>query len=147
MDQEQERHRQAEGLALIAVRRWALVAKLRHHQLDIYGVWLHSATTHKAWRKLRKSTLDSLPELEDGALGFTSRDIEDDGAVHISVFIDAARLVDNPQGLVEILAHEATHAGGMLLDHVGQEYDGESEALAFLVGFIAAWVCGACIDA
>ena len=121
------------------------MAKLRHHQLDIYGVWLHSATTHKSWRKLRKD-LASLPEIEDGALGTTSRDLTDDGAVHISVFIDAARLVDNPQGLVEILAHEAAHAAGMLLDHIGQEYDGESEALAYLVGFIAAWVCEPCIE-
>lgn len=43
-----------------------------------------------------------------------------------------------------IAAHEATHAAGMLLDHIGQDYDGESEALAYLVGFIAAFVWGVC---
>lgn len=33
-----------------------------------------------------------------------------------------------------------TLEAGMLLDHIGQEYDGESEALAYLVGFVAAWL-------
>jgi hypothetical protein len=122
------------------------MAKLRHYQLDIYGVWLHSATTRKAWRKLRNQ-IDSLPRITDGALGFTSRDVEDGGDVHISLFIDAARLVDNPQGLTEILAHEAAHAGCMLLDHIDQEYDGQSEAMAYLVGFIAAWTWEAVAEA
>lgn len=87
-----------------------------------------------------------MPEIDQGAIGFTSRDTGDDGSLHVSVFIDTARLADNPQGLTEMLAHEATHAGGMLLDAIGQEYDGESEALAYLVGFIAAWLWQTCAE-
>lgn len=113
-------------------------------QLDIYGVWLHITTDRKGWTRLCKR-IDSLDK-EPIGLGYTSRDVEDDGNIHISMYIDAAKHVGNPQGLVEILAHEAAHAAGMLLDFLGQEYDGQSEAFAYLVGFIAAtaWdVCGA----
>lgn len=115
------------------------MSKPRSHQLDIYGAWLHLATDRKAWRKLRRR-IDSLPTLEPGMLGLTSRDIGDDGSVNLSVFIDVKVQAGNPVGLTEILAHESAHAAGMLLDHIGQEYDGESEALAYLVGFVAAWL-------
>ncbi|MCR1785316.1 hypothetical protein KVF89_22440 [Nocardioides carbamazepini] len=119
------------------------MSKPRSHQLDIYGVWLHHARDDKAWQKLQRR-IDSLPDIEAGALGFTSRDIGDDGSINLSVFVDRERLNDNPVGLTEILAHEATRAAGMLLDHIGQEYDGLSEALAYLVGFIAAWLHEGC---
>lgn len=115
------------------------MTKLHSHQLDIYGAWLHLATTPKQWRR-HGDLIDSLPEIDNGAIGFTSRDITDDGAVHLSIYVDAGRLADNPAGLTEIIAHESTHAGGMLLDHIGQDYNGESEALAYLVGFIAGWI-------
>lgn len=115
------------------------MSKVRSHQLDIYGAWLHLATTPKQWRR-HGDLIDSLRETADGALGFTSRDVTDDGGIHLSVYIDARRLADNEVGLTEIIAHEAAHAAGMLLDHIGQDYDGESEALAYLVGFIAAWI-------
>lgn len=115
------------------------MAKVRSHQVDVYGAWLHAVTTPRGWAKLAKD-VDSLPEIEEGALGFTSRDVDDDGGVHLSVYVDAKRLVDNPAALTEVLAHEAAHAAGMLLDHIGQEYDGESEAFAYLIGFIAAWL-------
>ena len=42
--------------------------------------------------------------------------------------------------LVDLVAHEAAHAAGALLDHIGQAYDGNSEAFAYLVGFIAGWL-------
>jgi hypothetical protein len=40
----------------------------------------------------------------------------------------------------KVVIHEATHAGGMLLDHVAEEYDGTSETLAHLVAYIADWL-------
>ena len=115
------------------------------HQLDIYGTWLHVATDRKAWSSLRRR-IDSLAAIERYAIGFTSHDVDDDGQTHLSVFIHVDRLRGNPQGLTEIVAHEAAHAAGLLLDHIGQNYDGESEALGYLVGFIAAYVWGVCDD-
>jgi hypothetical protein len=110
---------------------------VRHHVLDIYGAHLHLATTRREWSGLRRR-IDSLPELH--GIGMTSRDITDDGGIHLSVFLDMNLLADNPGAQVEIISHEATHAAGMLLDEIGQEYNGQSEALAYLVGFIAAWL-------
>ena len=115
------------------------------HQLDIYGTWLHVCTDRRAWATLRRTVKD-LDPLED-PLGLTSHDIDPDGQTHISMFIDMDRLAGNPIGLCEIVAHEATHAATMLLDHIGQKYDGESEALAYLVGFIAAYCWGVCEEA
>lgn len=117
------------------------MTKARSHQLDIYGAWLHVARTERAWTKLRKR-IDSLPDIDDGSLGFTAREVEDDGTTHLAVFLDAARLAGNHVGTAEIVAHEAAHAAGMLLDHIGQDYDGESEAFAYLVGWMAAWMWG-----
>lgn len=119
------------------------MAKLRSHQLDIYGAWLHHARSLDEWRRIQRR-IDSVPTPEEGVIGLTSRDIGDDGSLNLSIYIDLERLADNPVGLTEILAHEATHAAGMLLDQIGQEYDGESEALAYLVGFIAAWLHAGC---
>lgn len=117
--------------------------KPRSRQIDVYGAWLHLARDRDEWSRLQRR-IDSLADIADGALGFTSRDIGDDGSVNLSVYLDMEQLADNPVGMTEILAHEATHAAGMLLDHIGQEYDGESEALAYLVGFIAAWLHAGC---
>lgn len=108
------------------------------HQLDIYGAWIHLTTTPEGWAALRRRGLD-LPDL-GGSLGMTSRDPGRDGNVNLAVYLDMARLGGNPAGLIEILAHEAFHVAGMLLDALDEEYDGQSEAMAYLVGWTSAWL-------
>ena len=121
------------------------MSKPRSHQLDIYGGWLHCATTPKQWRALRRQ-LPSLAE-DPGGQGAVSLTLHeaDNGLVtpHLAVWLDLKATGDGAD-LVELIAHEAFHAGGALLDHIGQAYDGDSEALAYLVGFIAAWLWQAC---
>jgi hypothetical protein len=113
-----------------------------HKQLDIYGVWLHLARNRREYASLRR--YHDMPTSSLESLGQTARTCETDGTVHLCMYLDVKRLGFGSAGFVEILTHEATHAGAMLLDHVGQEYDGESEALAYLVGFIAAWCWEGC---
>ena len=118
------------------------------HQLDIYGTWLHFAGDHQAWNTLRrrfapKFTLDAASTL---GLGVTIHEIHDTtNENHLFLYVDTTRL--HGKARLEIVAHEATHAATMLLDHIGQKYDGESEALAYLVGFIAAYCWGVCEEA
>ncbi len=117
-------------------------AKPVTHTLDIYSAVVHLATTQKQWDRLRK-TVDSL-DAEPGGLGFTSCDVfeaTDGGTVpHLSIFIDRKAHADSVSALVNTCAHEAAHAAGMLLNHLGQPYDGNSEAHAYLVGWLAQWL-------
>jgi hypothetical protein len=110
------------------------------HQLDVYGAWIHLARDRAEWRALKKRTGLKLQRVE--SLGLTMRFHESDGGIHLPVFIDVDAL--EGAGLVEIIAHEAAHLSGMLLDTCGASYDGESEPFAYLVGFIAAWLWSGC---
>jgi len=116
------------------------MAQVRSYQMDIYGAWLHLATDRRGWGTLRRR-FENVPPAD--AIGFTSFVVKRDG-VHICMFLDMGILDGNNVGLVEMLTHEATHASTMLLDHIGEEYNGQSEALAYLTGFIAAWLWIGC---
>lgn len=122
------------------------MSKPRSHQLDIYGAWIHVATDRKAWRSLRRR----LPSLDKdpGALGAFSITLHEapSGKVtpHLSVWLDI-NACDDKTELVDTIAHEATHAAVALLDHIGQAYDSDnSEALAYLIGWISGWLWEAC---
>lgn len=120
---------------------------LRSHQLDVYGAWLHLATTEQAWRKLRRRlpSLDKEPPDSQGAVSFTVETSENGKhTAHLPIWLNTTA-VDAQAELVDLIAHESTHAAAALLDHIGQEYDGGSEALAYLVGFIAAWLWDGCM--
>lgn len=109
-----------------------------NHQLDIYGVWLHLALTRHEWATLRRRHA-KLPPI--ASYGLSSL-VQDDDDAHLCLYVAADKLAGNPQGLTEILAHEAAHGAGMILDFIDQEYDGQSEAHAYLVGYLAAWMWG-----
>ena len=114
------------------------------HLLDIYSVTLHLAWNRDAWAAIR-AEVDSLNPDPD-SLGFTSRDIDTDtGMPHISFWVDVerhrARGADSYlNALVETVGHEGYHGAGLILDHFGQHYDGDSEAMAYLVGWLAEWM-------
>lgn len=121
------------------------MSKPRSHQLDIYGAWIHCATTPKQWRALRRRlpSLDKKPNAQ-GSVSLTLHETDSGRVIpHLTIWLDLNAAEDGAD-LVDLVAHEATHAAGSLLDHVGQAYDGSSEALAYLVGFIAAWLWTSC---
>jgi hypothetical protein len=119
------------------------VSKPVSHQLDIYGAWLHVATDRRAWVALRRK-INSL-DADPGAMGHTSLEVDTHdrkNTPHVVMYLDMAA-TDTQAELVDLIAHEATHAAAGLLDHLGQK-PGDSEALAYLVGFIAAFAWGVC---
>lgn len=107
------------------------------HQMDVYGAHVHVCRTEKGWRELRRDLkLDISKRVK--SVGLTCRVVEpEDGAVHFAVFLDAPL---TGAALVEICAHEGAHLAGMLLDHAGQDYDGTSEAFAYLAGWTTSFL-------
>lgn len=100
------------------------------------------------WESLRR-VVKRLPKSPD-SLGSTSlRTVKNAGGRHIAhvvVFVNIAEHDADTTELVDTLAHEATHAASMLLNHVGQDHDGRDEHYAYLVGWITARLWEACCN-
>lgn len=108
----------------------------RHQVLAPFGIDLYLCSRPKHWRKLRK-TVTSLDEDKPGSLGYTvlaSRP----GEVAVVFYIDE-RNASGPAGLVELCAHEASHAAHFLLRHIG-ERKRTHEVEAYTVGWITNWL-------
>ena len=91
-------------------------------------------------RAMRRIEFDATTLVQ--ALGATTLTLDTETSdMHVNVWIDTARQRE-PIDRVRTVIHEATHAAASILDHVGQDYDGESEALAYLVEWIAVWLMG-----
>jgi hypothetical protein len=102
--------------------------------LDVYGVTLHLATTKAEWRRLRAqhAPLEALGQVE-GLTAFWG----DGQGSHVAFYVD--RRLDSGR-MLEVVAHEACHGAGMILDHHNTPYDGQTEALALLVGWLTRWL-------
>jgi hypothetical protein len=113
----------------------------RHHVLDVYDAELHLATTPRQWDALVRRFDGGLEPDDCNGVGTTTLVLDREKYVpHLIVWIDAATIGDNALGMVTTCAHEAAHVATMLLDHVRESYDGESEALAYLVGWVTRWL-------
>lgn len=105
--------------------------------INPYGATLALATTPKEWaqarRRFGKSSLPKGGALAAGRTDFLTH--SGSGHCAIVVWVDVA---DHGKALHAMLTavHEAVHAACGLLDHIGQKYDGSSEALAYLVDWI-----------
>lgn len=112
---------------------------VRHSRIEPYGVPVHLATDQAGWDRLRRRYKGALRETPR-ALGSTdSLDHERGYQWQIVVWIDTAAHPDAHSAMLTAV-HEAVHAAAMTLDHVGQPYDGGSEALAYLVEWITGWL-------
>lgn len=114
------------------------------HALDIYGAQLHATWTPKQWRKVARTI--GRPDAkapESAGRVDSSLWVPDVGlpVFHLLIYVDLKNHGDDTAALVDCIAHESAHAAGAILDHIGQPYDGDtSEAHAYLVGWIAAWL-------
>jgi hypothetical protein len=108
------------------------------HHLDVYDAWLHLASTPSQWRRLqRKHGLS--PDIDCDGHAQLFVDTGDRNTPHVAIWINH-KAVGNGRGLVDTITHESLHAAAQLLDHIGQKADRhDSEALAYLVGFVAGW--------
>ena len=105
------------------------------HVLDVYGVSLYLARDGRQWAAIRKSRMPRLDKMPE-AVGFTEMHASG-GSVDFAILI--------PRGLGDLerlntCAHEATHIATQTLDMVHAEYDGRSEPLAYLVGWLTTWL-------
>ena len=113
-----------------------MAGRVVHHQLDVYGAWIHVTRSRKAMRAMRKTYGVKIPKKLE-VLGLTAHASDRDGSMHFAVFLD--KQLDGA-GLIEIVAHESAHLAGMLLDSIEAEYDGRSEPFAYLVGWATSWL-------
>ena len=106
-----------------------------HHHLDIYGAELYFCRTAREWQKLRRS-INSLDE-EPGGIGHTSIDIDGEtNAYAVTIYVHPHL---SARDTAETVAHEASHAGRMILNHIGETAT-THECEAYLVGWIAGWI-------
>lgn len=105
------------------------------HTLDVYGVKLHLARDGRQWAAIRKSRMPGLEKTPD-AVGYTEMHAQD-GLVDFAILIPR-NLTE--QDRVNVCAHEATHVGAQILDMADATYDGLSEPLAYLIGWLTAWL-------
>lgn len=118
-----------------------LVSKPRSHQLDVYGAWFHLVTDGRGWAIMRRQ-LPSLGERPDaqGAVCLTLHTLPKGKTIpHVTVYLQVDSC-EEQRDLVDLVAHESIHAAASLLDHFGERYDGNSEALAYLTGWVAGWL-------
>lgn len=108
---------------------------IREHVLDVYEVRLVLASTPKDVKKLRRRYGDQIDHAAFDGMGSTST-LE--GSNDIVIYVDGSQ----PRlKMVNTVAHEAYHAAGFILDSVGQPFDPGTEAMAWLVGWLAEWIC------
>lgn len=108
--------------------------------LDIYPARLHLITSGKQWKRHHRDLPMHQPDAPDSA-GLTATTLDTHAAVlHVTVWVDTAWHDRHGHSTDDTAIHEAVHAGGAILDHFGQSYDGQSEALAYLVDWIARWL-------
>jgi hypothetical protein len=114
-----------------------------HHTLDVYGAELHLATTKRDWATLRRR-LDFLDKAAPAAAGFAQFATfhpKGTGLVvpHLVLFVDVKAHATQLE-LIDTCAHEASHAAGQLLDHIGHDIRGTDEPHAYLVGWLTRWL-------
>jgi len=111
----------------------------RAKRLDPYGVQLHLSFDEEEWKRIGR--FYHLNDWEDGPEGGgRTEDSWDDvmNVYHVIVYVELVKRTD--AYIINTISHEAVHAAGMVLSHSGQDYDGMTEAFAYLVGFIAEYV-------
>lgn len=114
------------------------------HVLDVYGVHLHLATTrrqasrlHRLYPALGKI---SMPTGWGGCAKFGHVPPIGIAQLHLAFWVDVAGHRGDLGALLDTCAHEATHAGCLILDDCDADYDGNSEPLAYLVGWLTRWL-------
>lgn len=112
----------------------------RQHVLDVYDAELHLATTERQWAALVRRFEGALAAEDIASVGACAFTVDTSWTPHLVFWLHADLIGDNALGMVTTCAHEAAHGAAMLLDHVGQSYDGKSEALAYLVGWLTRWL-------
>lgn len=118
------------------------------HRLDIYDAQLYLATDKRQWQALRRraSFIDTKAPDSAGLAHFATWH-PNDGGMTLPVVVLWINLAQhqNLADLADTLAHEASHAAGQLLDHVGHRPGAVDEPQAYLVGWLVRWMWDHCL--
>lgn len=121
------------------------MSRVRGTWIEPYGVRLRLATTERHWASLRRGFGDQTPRLPD-SIGYTQSLIHSSvNQQAVLVWIAVEKIPTSREAML-VAVHEAVHAAGMVLDHIGQHYDGGSEALAYLVDWVTSWLWAGLAD-
>lgn len=117
----------------------------RSHLLDIYDCWLHLALDRRQLASLRRKHGNTkIPNLDRGSFGmliqFRDSPADRPDVNHYVIYLDVAQHRGNTSQLIDTIAHEATHLAAGILDSTNASYDGDSEPLAWMVGWLTRWV-------
>jgi len=115
---------------------WRRLVKPVSYHLGVYGATLHVATTRKAMSALRRKY--ELAKPDSMGASYLAVDTKANNAIHLIVWLDSDAIDDGAE-MVDLVAHESVHTAAQLLDHIGQATTThDSEALAYLTGWVAA---------
>lgn len=116
------------------------------HNLDIYGAILHLCTRKRQLERLQEDMPGADPWRSD-ATGLTTSLVEigPPNLHHVVIFVDTLSMGEDTAMMVNTIAHEAAHAAGFILNHVGagatlSTTTDAAEHVAYLIGWIAEWV-------
>lgn len=110
------------------------------HKLDIYGADLYLATTKRQWRALAKhyDWLGNVPE-SAGQATFATWERKGHMTVPIVVLWLDLKQHNTTTELIDTIAHEASHAAGRILEHIGHSAPTD-EPSAYLIGWLSGWM-------
>ena len=119
--------------------------KTQNNKIDIYGVDLYIVYSESEYKKLTTKINNQLKDTQ--TLNYPSNTVAATGyflpsdAMGSPVVIFAVNMGTFTRlQLVNISAHEATHAAGFILEGIDAEYNGDSEPFAYLVAWLTAWL-------
>lgn len=113
------------------------------HRLDIYGTALFLASTKKDWKKLAKRVTfvgKQAPEASGQVSSAAWIPDKRGNSIHtVVIWIDAKNHTD-PGELIDTCAHEASHAAGRIVEHIGHMMPATDEPHAYLCGWLTRWI-------
>ena len=119
----------------------------KSHRLDVYNTGLFLATTRKQWKQLAKKCKlieadvpDCAGQVSSGVWQPKTRGLAEH---HVVVWINVKQHGDQGE-LLDTCAHEASHAAGRILEHIGHPVPATDEPHAYLVGWLTRWIYEAC---
>lgn len=119
------------------------MASYSEHSLDIYDAQLYFASTKRQWAALRRrATFIDAKAPDSAGLAHFATWHPNDGGMALPVVVLWINVAQHRTlaDLADTLAHEATHAAGQLLDHIGHRLQGVDEPHAYLVGWLTRWM-------
>ncbi len=117
------------------------------HRLDIYDAQIYLATDKRQWQALsRRASFIAGKAPDSAGLAHFATWHPNDGGMTLPVIVLWVNLAQHRTlaDLADTIAHEASHAAGQLLHHIGHQAGAVDEPHAYLVGWLTRWMWQHC---